>query len=387
MAAGDQNAADPRAVTARYSVYLQDERWLADPAISVLMWTYNHRDYVGQAIESVLAQRTQYRFELVISDDCSTDGTTEILKDYLKRYPEKIRLILSTRNIWKDGDITGRLLAQGRGKYIALHHGDDYWTDPLKLQKQAELMEAEPGLSGCFTNAAIANESGESDPSVYLGAGPPQSLGAKRIQPYLRQADIVEGLLVPTCTEFMRTEHVRELPEWMLRVPTGDWGIAMVLTRRGPLKYMDEITATYRRHSGGTWSSLLVLDKIARGVARMDVYRPHADPALVPVLDAALRRQRHELRRHGTGLLAMQLKKDGLSGFDLHQKQIGPYFGRQEFRHVRLAAWERYFQQAYFKKNAREARQRLLALLGRHPEWLLRKGSLGQAVRALTGRI
>lgn len=387
MAAGDQNAADPRAVAARYSTYLQDERLLADPAISVLMWTYNHRPYVAQAIESVLAQRTQYSFELVISDDCSTDGTTEILKDYQQRYPEKIRLILSTRNMWKDGDITGRLLAQGRGKYIALHHGDDYWSDPLKLQKQAELLEAEPGLSGCFTNAAIENESGESDPSVYLGDGPPRSLGAKRKQPYLRQADIVEGLLVPTCTEFMRSELMRNLPEWMLRVPTGDWGIAMILTQRGPLKYLDEITAVYRRHSGGTWSSLLVLDKIAQGVARMDVYRPYADRALVPVLDDALRRQRNELRRHGTGMLAMWLKKDGLPGFDSRQKQLAKYFGGREYRQVRLAALERFFQQAYFKKNAREARQRLLALMGRHPEWLLRKGSLGQMLRTLTGRI
>lgn len=357
------------------------------PLVSVYMITYNHEKFIAQALEGILMQELSFPHEIVIGEDKSTDRTREIVCEYQHRHPDKIRLHLSKENLNRQKMAGYGPLNACRGKYIAMCEGDDYWTDPLKLQKQAELMEAEPGLSGCFTNAAIENESGAPDPSVYLGDGPPRSLGAKRKQLYLRQEDIVEGLLVPSCTAFMRTEHIRELPDWILRVPTGDWGIAMVLTRRGPLKYLDEITAVYRRHSGGTWSSLLVLDKIAQGVARMDVYRPYADPALVPVLDDALRRQRHELRRHGTGLLAMWLNKDGLSGFDSHEKQLAKYFGGWERRQIRLAALERFFQQAYFKNKPGEARQRLLALMGRHPEWLLRKGSLGQAVRTLAGRI
>lgn len=380
-------AADRQAVAQRYSLYLQDESFPVQPVISVLMWAYNHRPYVEQAIESVLAQQTQYSYELVVSDDCSTDGTAEILKDYQKRYPKKIRLILSTRNMWKDGDITGRLLAQARGRYAALHHGDDYWTDPLKLQKQVDFLETHPECSACYTNAAVVNEDGNPNPSIYLGAGPPAAWIVRPAEARRTQDDIFTRLAIPTCTLCYRTQYLRDLPKWANRTATGDWAMAMVLSGRGPIQYLDEITATYRRHGGGTWTSLETMMTLKHGLDRMEIFLPYAAPNQKPAMVENIRAYRVDVRRHAAGVLAAGLEKNKEFSGDFQKRDLVGLFGRRESRRIRMDARETFFQRAYFKKEKSLARRRALGLICRYPEWLLRKGSPGLLARALAGRL
>lgn len=108
--------------------------------ISVLMLTYNHGKYIRQALDSVLCQQIKYSYEIVVGDDNSTDETREILLEYKKKYPEIIQLILRNENIGATKNAYGVLMSC-RGKYIALLEGDDYWIDPLKLQKQVSFLE------------------------------------------------------------------------------------------------------------------------------------------------------------------------------------------------------------------------------------------------------
>ncbi len=116
---------------------------MAEPLVSVKMITYNHAPYIAQAIEGILGQRTKFPIELVIGEDCSTDGTREIVFEYQKRYPDIIRVITSDKNVGmkKNGYRTTKAC---RGKYLAFCEGDDYWVDPEKLQKQVGYMEEHP---------------------------------------------------------------------------------------------------------------------------------------------------------------------------------------------------------------------------------------------------
>src|SRR5262245_48465575 len=105
--------------------------------VTVLVMTYNHAGFIAQALDSVLGQEVNFTYEVVISEDCSADGTREIVIAYQKNYPDRIRLLLSERNLHSN-EIVVRGLQAAQGQYIALLDGDDYWTSAHKLQKQVE---------------------------------------------------------------------------------------------------------------------------------------------------------------------------------------------------------------------------------------------------------
>jgi len=116
------------------------------PLVSAVMITYNHRGFIVQAIESILAQKTNFQFELIIGDDCSTDGTREIVAEYVKKHPERIVAVTSEKNVGMHQNML-RVERAARGKYIAYCEGDDVWHDPLKLAKQAAFLEGHPDYS------------------------------------------------------------------------------------------------------------------------------------------------------------------------------------------------------------------------------------------------
>jgi glycosyltransferase involved in cell wall biosynthesis len=124
---------------------------MKQPLVSVLSITYNHAPYIAQAIESFLAQETTFPLEIVIGEDCSTDGTTEIVLNYAKRYPNLIRVITSETNVGVIPNFL-RTLEVCRGKYIAICEGDDYWHYPQKLQMQVDFLEANPDYGMVHTD-------------------------------------------------------------------------------------------------------------------------------------------------------------------------------------------------------------------------------------------
>ena len=219
------------------------------PLVSVAMLVYNQRDFIGQAIESVLAQETDFPIELRIGDDFSTDGTREVLERYRAMHPDKIFLNLQPRR--PDG-VPGRTnnltnLASCRGRYIALLDGDDFWTDRHKLRDQIALLEAEPRLAGaCHDTAILREPEGEiasQTVSEYEGRGSPPK------QAEFDLADINRRAIFHSSSFCFRATALGELPAWFSHVLLADWALFHLVARSGPIRYESGCRSTYRRHS------------------------------------------------------------------------------------------------------------------------------------------
>ena len=131
-----------------------------NPLVSIVSLTYNHEKFIRRALESFIMQKTNFEYEIIIHDDASTDNTQQIIREYKKKYPEIIKPILQEENQKSKGSgiVTKTAYSAARGKYIALCEGDDYWTDPLKLQKQVEFLENNIEYVGCYHKAQLINE-------------------------------------------------------------------------------------------------------------------------------------------------------------------------------------------------------------------------------------
>ncbi|MBQ0142665.1 MAG: glycosyltransferase family 2 protein [Prevotellaceae bacterium] len=118
--------------------------------VSIVCITYNHEPYLRKALDGFLMQETNFPYEIILAEDCSTDGTRQICEEYKAKYPDRITYISRDYNVGGVGN-ERRAIAAARGKYLAFCEGDDYWIDPLKLQKQVDFMESHPDYSVCFT--------------------------------------------------------------------------------------------------------------------------------------------------------------------------------------------------------------------------------------------
>lgn len=219
--------------------------------LSVLMITYNHERFIAQAIESVLAQKTSFDWELVIGEDCSTDNTRAIVEEYASRYPGKIRPLFRERNLGVMPNFVDTY-AQCRGEYIAFLEGDDWWTDDRKLLKQIEAMDAHLSWTFSFHQVQAAVEGETELPGHYqLNSGIyPSDLGKTEI-------DVDELLLrnpVQTCSLIVRRSAMPVAPEWLTALSLGDWPICILLAARGQGGFVRENMACYRMHGGGVWS-------------------------------------------------------------------------------------------------------------------------------------
>lgn len=140
---------------------MNDKRERCDekPLVSVILIAYNQRRYIRQAIESVLAQETSFSYELLIGDDASDDGTSDIVAEYAQAYPDRVRAFIRPENLGAARNAV-LLLQQARGEFIASLEGDDYWIDPRKLEKQAAFLRESPGFIGCTSRIRCVDENG-----------------------------------------------------------------------------------------------------------------------------------------------------------------------------------------------------------------------------------
>jgi glycosyltransferase involved in cell wall biosynthesis len=182
--------------------------------VSVCMITYNHEAFISEAIESVLMQQTDFEYELVIGEDCSTDRTREIVVEYAKKYPDRIRLLLHEQNMGLMGK--KNLVATYRacrGMYIALLEGDDYWTDPLKLQKQVDYMESHRDCALCFHNVLMVHDDGSQPEHLYNA--PDQ----KEISEF---EDLLTNYFTQTCSVMFRNGLILAFPDEFYQMFMGD---------------------------------------------------------------------------------------------------------------------------------------------------------------------
>lgn len=131
----------------------------AEIVVSVIVLTYNHKKYIKQALDSILAQKTDYLYEILVGDDASSDGTSAIVQTYAQKYPRVVRVFIRESNLGATNNLYN-LFQYAKGKYIANCEGDDFWCDSNKLQRQVDFLEAHPDYSACTHNCCIVNENG-----------------------------------------------------------------------------------------------------------------------------------------------------------------------------------------------------------------------------------
>jgi glycosyltransferase involved in cell wall biosynthesis len=252
------------------------------PEISVYIQTYQHAAYVEQAIEGVLAQRGSFDLELVIADDCSTDGTRELLAAYRDRHPDRIRLLLPERNLGST-EIFRYSVGELRGELVAWLDGDDYWTDEHKLQKQLEAMRRNPDWAACFHNASIVQEEGDAPPRPYVLEIDGDSIGF---------SDLLRSNVVPSLSMMARGELVRELPDWVWGGLWADWRAMLSIAMHGDVGYLPESMGVYRSHGGGLSTGLSRAGQLEEDLRFFASLEDVVDRQYLPqIADAA--RERH----------------------------------------------------------------------------------------------
>lgn len=234
--------------------------------VSICSTTFNVGQFIGEALESWLAQETNFDTEIVISDDGSTDDTEKIVKSYQERYPGKIRFI-NTGHIGKMPNFI-RSMQLCNGKYVALCDGDDYWIDPKKLQKQFDFMESHPDFSACFTNSyVISEETGEKK------VAKTQIWDEATTEGLLAHRDDDNIQMSPghTSTYFYRNGLVSTYPKWMYGDVMTDFPTYMLLSKYGKAKFINDFTSVYRHHANGVSSKNFNREKAIR--RRIFVYK------------------------------------------------------------------------------------------------------------------
>ncbi|GAB3931618.1 hypothetical protein GCM10028804_44300 [Larkinella terrae] len=213
--------------------------------VSVCIITYNQEKFIRAAIESVVSQKTDFPFEILIGDDLSKDNTRAIITEYAERYPDLIRPVLHPQNLGQNGLFnTLETYRLAKGEYIAAMDGDDYWTDPLKLQKQIDFLDAHPDFSTCFHNALITFEDGS--PSKILN--PPDQKPICTVEDLIGEKEI---WFMATSSVVFRNV-IKEYPEWFKKSVSGDIPRYVLLAKYGKIGYLPDVMSVYRKNSNGT---------------------------------------------------------------------------------------------------------------------------------------
>ena len=215
------------------------------PLVSVAMTAYNSAGWIARAIDSVLQQKTDFAVEVVVGDDCSSDGTVAIVRAYCARSPGQVRLLPRSRNLGMQRNYY-ETFEQCRGKYIAWLDADDVWTDPQKIALQVRLLEKDPTVSICSHFVRHVEPTGK----VAVGRYPNRRAGRYTMR------DIIVENFVPSPSIMFRNGLQRELPEWFFELSgVADWPLLLLGARNGDIVLLDRIMADYNITPGSAYSS------------------------------------------------------------------------------------------------------------------------------------
>lgn len=213
------------------------------PLVSVWCLTYNFAPYIGKALDSFLEQETDFPFEILVHDDCSSDETVAILREYQAKYPDKIRLLLEEVN--QRTKHLHRFLDKVRGEYVAICEGDDYWQDPHKLQRQLDFLTAHPEYSMSF-HACDIEENG---------------VVVDEKKPYERERTVPTGALIfgggmfcPSASCVFKAQLLHILPEYYFAADIADFPMQIYMASSGKVHYLPDKMCVYRRGHAGSWS-------------------------------------------------------------------------------------------------------------------------------------
>lgn len=214
--------------------------------VSIVVATYNHARYIGEAIESFLMQETDFRVEILVNDDASTDDTAAVVREYEQRHPDLFVTFYQTENQYSQGKKPWFhvLFPAAKGKYIALCEGDDYWTDPLKLQKQVDFLEGNTGYSMCFHPVKVWRNGQLHDDDI-----------TREVLETTTAEDLLLGNYIHTPSVMFRNNLFGEFPKEFYSAPIADYFLHMLNAQHGKIRKLKDVMAVYRVHSGGIHSS------------------------------------------------------------------------------------------------------------------------------------
>jgi glycosyltransferase involved in cell wall biosynthesis len=221
-----------------------------DLLVDVLMITYGHEKFIEQAVEGVILQQTNFTFRLLIFDDCSPDKTEEIVKSLLNHHNTNLTIVYkrNQRNLGMYSNGMQSLKAV-EAKYVALCEGDDYWTDPYKLQKQVDYLGNNPNSAGCFHHAYMIHTSGEDLNKLYHAH-------VSNYKKYNQETALTWlGSSYATCSLMFRASILLDLPLWFIKNPCDEF-LDLLITNYGSLDFIDEKMSVYRISGEGVWTKI-----------------------------------------------------------------------------------------------------------------------------------
>lgn len=229
--------------------------------ISICCITYNQARYVNKMLESILEQKTDYTYEIIIHDDASTDETADIVRGYAKRHPNIIRTILQKENQFSSGKtniLFDQLFSVAKGEYIAVCEGDDYWCCKEKLDKQIKFMKLHPECSMCTHKTRVVQEDGKATNKTIPTYAVRIITSGKE---YLKKCLEVDSHLFHTSSIFFKRQCldgiIESTPGFISQTPVEDRALFWLLATKGEIGYIDLEMSCYRSMSVGSWTSTM----------------------------------------------------------------------------------------------------------------------------------
>lgn len=240
--------------------------------VSIRCAVYNHEPFLRQCLDGFVMQKTNFRYEAIVHDDASTDDSANIIREYAEKYPDIIKPILEIENQYskRDGSLMRIMTEACRGKYFASCEGDDYWTDPLKLQKQVDYLETHPDCMLCFTNAIIHWED---------DSGRPDRLFAPQLEERDYEGhEMTEDWITPTASFLYRrsvcdSDFYRNLSNVPQMRIVGDIPLVLTCKHLGAVHALKDVTCVYRRQPNGFMLSADSNRKLAQGDYRYAIFQ------------------------------------------------------------------------------------------------------------------
>lgn len=226
------------------------------PKISVCCVTYNHVHFIEEALEGFVTQKTNFPFEVIIGDDCSTDGTTEVIRAYAQKYPEIIKPIFHNNNVGSYQNVID-VANKCSGEYVAVCDGDDYWIDENKLQKQVDFMDTHTELAMCFHPVIIKYEDSSQKDTIFPKPRHRFYKNTLDINDLLKYNFIQTNSVVYRWV-FNNNSLENVLPKSILPV---DYYLHLSHASKGKIGFLPDVMAVYRRHSNGIWHGVNSSDK------------------------------------------------------------------------------------------------------------------------------
>lgn len=246
------------------------EALVPDPVVTVLITTYNQEDYLAAAIEGAVKQQTNFPFEIIIGEDCSTDRTRELALSYQRRFPDRIRVVYGSENVGAFHN-SNRCFRRARGEFLAYCEGDDYWQDPHKLQKQVDYLRAHPecGLVHSDYDYLVHTF------GAWRVVRAPFRPKRKQVMEGEIYRELLADMFVRTCTMMGRMRLLEQHYLSPLRTPVhavGDRPIVLHMSKLAKIGYLDESLATYRR-TPGSMTNIGHRKLLLQVKRKLDMYR------------------------------------------------------------------------------------------------------------------